>query len=223
MKNFYILKGGVACKETKNVYPQVLKPLDSKGTELYNKIINLRNKPNPDAKGLVIELELDPKTKPTDFISQSWIGSIGLLVSERAFEFLSGFNLQPEMEIYKTIIHHKGKTFDYQWLNPVYRYEYDINFDKTKFSIFDILDETFTPIEISNIEDFKEKNLNQTSPLKKLHTSIVHLTTKQIDNLDLIQISAGDANIYISENLKKQLTISNLTAFEVNNNGIVVK
>lgn len=81
MKKFYILKGGIACKETKNVYPQVLRPVAPKESELYKKITNLRNKPNPDAKGLVIELELDPKTNPTDFISQSWIGSIGLLVS----------------------------------------------------------------------------------------------------------------------------------------------
>jgi hypothetical protein len=133
------------------------------------------------------------------------------------FEFLSGFNLQPDMETYKTIIHHKGKTFDYVWLNPIYRYEYDIDFEKTKFSIYDILDETYTPIEISSIEDFKEKNLNQTSPLKKLHTSNVYLTTKQVDNLDLIQISAGDANIYISENLKNQLAIKKFSAFEVYN------
>jgi hypothetical protein len=222
MKNFYILKGGVASKETNNIYPQVVKPVAPKGSELYHKIINLRNKPNPDAKGLIIELELDPKTNPTDFISQSWIGSIGLLVSLRAFEFLSGFNLQLEMETYKTIIHHKGKTIYYVWLNPVYRYEYDINFEKTKFSIFDVLDETYTPIEISSIEDYKEKNLNQTSPLKKLQTSIIHLTKKQIGNLDLIQISAGYANIYISENLKKQLTISSLSAFEVHH-GIEVK
>ncbi len=142
----------MACKETKNIYPQVVRPVAPKGTEVYNKITNLRNKPNPDAKGLVIELELDPKTNPTDFISQSWIGSIGLLVSQRAFEFLSGFNLQPEMETYRTILRHKGKTFDYVWLNPVYRYEYDINFEKTQFSIFDILDETYTPIEISSIK-----------------------------------------------------------------------
>ncbi len=216
MKNFYLIKGGVACKETKNVYPQVLKPIASKGSEPYNKITNLRNKPNLESKDLVIELELDPKTNPTDFISQSWIGSIGLLVSQRAYELLSGFNLQPEMETYKSIIHHKGKTYDYVWLNPVYRYEYDINFEKTKFSIFDILDETYTSIEILKIEDFKEKNLNQTSPLKKLHTSTVYLTTKEVKELDLIQISAGDANIYISENLKAELVKSKLNAFEIN-------
>jgi hypothetical protein len=217
MKKFYVIKGGVACKKTNNIYPQVLKPLAPKGSEHYQKITNLRNKPNPDSKGLIIELELDHKTNPTDFISQSWIGSIGILVSQSVFEFLSGFNLQPDMETYKTIIHHKGKTSDYVWLNPIYRYEYDIDFEKTKFSIFDILDETYTPIEISSIEDFKEKNLNQTSPLKKLHTSNVYLTTKQVDNLDLIQISAGDANIYISENLKNQLGIKKFSAFEVYN------
>ena len=160
MKKFYILKGGIACKETKNVYPQVLKPLAPKESELYKKITNLRNKSNPDAKDLVIELELDPKTKPTDFISQSWIGSIGLLVSQRAFEFLSGFNLQPEMETYKTIIHHKGKTFDYVWLNPVYNFDVDIDFEKSCFYLYDILEDSKTPINISDAKDLNKKSMD---------------------------------------------------------------
>ncbi len=215
MKKFYILKGGIACKETKNIYPQVLKPIAPKGSELYKKIINLRNKPNPDAKGLVIELELDPKTKPTDFISQSWIGSIGLLVSQRAFEFLSGFNLQPEMETYKTIIHHKGKTFDYVWLNPVYDCDIDIDFEKTLFYLYDFLEDSKNSIEILDARDLNKKSMDF-NPIPIIKTDKLVLKNKGITNFDLLFMSIGSTNLRVSDTLKNELEKSNLTAFEFN-------
>lgn len=215
MNNFYIIKGGVACKETKNIYPQVVKPVAPKGSELYNKIINLRNKPNPDAKDLVIELELDPKTNPTDFISQSWIGSIGLLVSQMAFDFLSGFNLQPEMETYKTIIHHKGKTYDYIWLNPVYDFDIDIDFEKTLFYLFDFLEDSKNPIQISDARDLNKKSMDY-NPIPIIKTDTLVLKNKDIANFDLLFMSIGSTNLRVSEKLKNEIEKSNLTAFEFN-------
>lgn len=215
MKNFYIIKGGVACKESKNIYPQVVKPIASKGSELYNKITNLRNKPNPDAKGLVIELELDPKTNPTDFISQSWIGSIGLLLSQKAFEFLLGFKLQPEMEIYKTIIHHKGETFDYVWLNPMYDCDIDIDFEKTLFYLYDFLEESKNPIVITDARDLNKKSMDY-NPIPIIKTDNLVLKNKSITDFDLLFMSIGSINLRVSEKLKNELEKSNLTAFEFN-------
>ena len=215
MKNFYIIKGGVACKETKNIYPQVVKPIAFKGSEVYNKISNLKNKPNHDAKGLVIELELDPKTNPTDFISQSWIGSIGLLLSQKAFEFLSGFNLQPEIETYKTIIHHKGKTYDYIWLNPVYDFDIDIDFQKTLFYLHDFLEDSKNSIEILDARDLNKKSMDY-NPIPIIKTDILVLKNKGISNFDLLFMSIGSTNLRVSEKLKNELEKSNLSAFEFN-------
>lgn len=213
MNNFYTIDGGIPCKETKNRYPQVLKPIAPKGSELYKKITNLRNKSNPDAKGLIIELELDPKTNPTDFISQSWIGSIGLLVSIKTYEFLLDYNLQPEMEIYKAIIHHKGKTHDYVWLNPILDYDICIDFEKTKFFLFDFFSDTKDVIEIKDEKDLNMKSM-QYNPMPIIVTDNLITKNKDLIQYDMFLISIGSVSIKVSEHLKNELEQCKFTALE---------
>lgn len=213
MNKFYQISGGIPCKESKNVYPQVLRTTAAKGTKLYDEVTKLRNKPNPNSKGLIIELELDQKTTPTDFISQSWIGSVGLLVSLKAFEFLSNFTLQPEMEVYDAKINHKGKSYDYKWLNPTYDYDEVIDFDKTKFFLYDVLEKTEEPIEITDPMDLVDKVLMY-SPIPVVKTKHLMLTDQKILKYDLFFISIGSTHIRVSEKLKTELEKSSLSAVE---------
>lgn len=213
MTNYYIINGGVASKETKNIYPQVLRPVAPKGTELYKKITGLRNKPNPDARGLVIELELDAKTNPTDFISQSWIGASGLLVSSEAYNFLMQFKLQPDLETYKTILHHKGKTYDYIWLNPVYNFDSEIDFSKTNFFLFDFLEGTREAVTIADTEALLDVRLKY-SASHNIVVDEIYMKTDRVFTYDLFLMSIGSTSLRASEHLKHQLESSKLTAFE---------
>lgn len=212
MKRFYTIKGGVACKETKNVYPQILRPVALKGSDLYYKVTGLKNRPNLPLATVTIELELDPKTNLTDFISQSWIDAVGLLVSNRAYQFLSAYNLQPEIEVYNALVHHKGEKHEYVWLNPIHDYDADIDFEKTSFFLWDILEKTKTPVKVADARDLNRQNMNN-NPLGFVTTDHLVLKNKKALNYDMLFISIGSTNFRVSEYLKNKLEETNLTAF----------
>jgi hypothetical protein len=213
MNHFYTIAGGASGKETKNIYPQVLKPVAPKGTELYQKITKLRNKPNPEANDLVIELELDPKTNPTDFVSQSWIGATGLLLSQRAYDFLDGFSLEQEIETYKTVVHHKAKTHDYIWLNPVYNFDIEIDFSKTRFYLHDFLEDSREPVDIADVDALLDVRLKYNAS-HNIVVDEVYMKTNRLFNYDLFLMSIGSTSLRASERLKQALEKSKLTAFE---------
>lgn len=213
MNDYYALYPAFPCKGTKNIYPQIVEPIASRNSEEYYLLTNLRNKPNVDAKGLVIELELDSKTVPTDFISQSWLGVGGLLVSENALDFFSEFSLQGEMECYTAILHYRGKKLNYFWLNPVKDFDTMIDYSATKFYLYDYIEETKKDIYISDVNDFTEKIFEYQSGYY-IMTDELFVVDKGVFELDLFLMTISKTRMRASKRLKIALERSDLTGYE---------
>jgi hypothetical protein len=77
---------------------------------------------------------LDPATNLTDVISQGYIYTVGLLVSERFYDVLRGCVVQAH-EAYPAEVVHRAETFRYVWMHMTELLEPCIDFERSTFII----------------------------------------------------------------------------------------
>ncbi|WP_205510985.1 hypothetical protein [Longitalea arenae] len=180
----------------------------------FDPLMQLSNKKGNKAPERFI-LRMDPRTVATDFVSQSCIRARGLLISPKAYEVISTFNIQPDHEVYQVKIEHKDKVMDYIWLNPTKDYETAIHYEKTVFSKYDFLNETTKEFRATNAKDLAGQLLDDTNP-GRIFCRKIFLNDKSLFELDLFLMYFGVDEILISKALHKSLLAAKLKGFEVN-------
>ena len=80
----------------------------------------------------------------------------------------------------------------------------DIDFEKTCFYLYDILEDSKTPINISDAKDLNKKSMDY-NPIIIIKTDKLVLKNKSIENFDLFFMSIGSINIRVSEKIKTEL------------------
>jgi hypothetical protein len=217
-KEFYIIKPGLPHSHTKNIYPQIFAnwiPIE------FDPLMQLENKPGNKVPESFL-LRMDPKTRLTDFVSQSSIKAWGLLISPKAYEIISKFKIQSNHEVYEAKIEFKGKIVDYFWLNPTRNYDSEINYEKTIFYKHYFLDDVTAAFKALDSKDLVSQLLDDTN-VGNVYCKEIFLYDKAVFEFDMFLIYFGVSAIVISKELLKALIDAGLTGFEVHQNPIIFR
>jgi len=156
---------------------------------------------------------LDDNTKATDVIWQNDIDTIGLLVSKRFSDSLSGYVIQAH-ETYRAEVVYREASFAYCWLHMVEELEDRIVFPKSEFFTANAngVDEI---VEIRSREEMHEKawlGLNSTNgPLLARKIAFPPDTP----HFDLFCLRLVGHKYFASERLANELTQRQLTGFNL--------
>jgi hypothetical protein len=119
-------------RQTNEIFPQVTSmglDYDFNGPHSITHIS--ANEPltfTPDLKSF----SLDPDTNLTDIITQGYIYTDGLLVSQRLFDVIKN-HLLPSHEVYPARVIHLNEAFAYCWIHFTERPVSRIDFERTEF------------------------------------------------------------------------------------------
>jgi hypothetical protein len=77
---------------------------------------------------------LDPVTHLTDVVSQGYVYTMGLLVSNRMFDVMRPFTLQAHEAYAAEVVHH-DKRYEYQWMHMTELVDEHIDFAQSRFVV----------------------------------------------------------------------------------------
>jgi hypothetical protein len=208
-KEFFIIEPGLPDAHTNNIYPQIFAnfiPIE------FDPLMQLRNEKGNKTPDKFL-LRMDPKTKLTDFVSQSCIRAKGLLMSQKAWEVISKFNLQTDHEIYNAKIEYKDRMADYIWLNPTKDYATEIAYEKTVFNKYYILDNITREFTATDEKDLAGQLLDD-QEVGNIYCREICIKDASIFTFDLFLIYFGISAIMVSKELLNALTAAKLKGFE---------
>lgn len=210
----YILKTFICNDQNNEIYPQVIHMGSNYGWDAEDSLTKITsNKPLhfiPNLKSF----HLDPTTKITDIISQSYIYTCGLLVSEALSNALKNYLLQPH-SIYPSEVIHDESVFKYYWIHITEEIETYIDFRGSEFSIQkECLDNSLS-IRISNEEELRAicKDLVHSMGGDIIARKIEFMPN--IPSYDLFFLQLTSRFIFISDRLRNCLLKERFTGFEI--------
>jgi hypothetical protein len=217
-KEFFIIEPGQPFSHTKNVYPQIFAnfiPIE------FDPLMQLKNKKGNQAPDKFL-LRMDPKTKLTDFVSESCIGAKGLLMSPKAWDVIATFNVQTDYEIYNAKIEYKDKIADYIWFNPTKDHTTDINYEKTIFKKHYFLDDITKEFNVVDAKDLSGMLLDD-KEVGNVFCSEIFMKNTDVFQFDIFLIYFGISAIVISKELLNALTLAKLKGFEAKPTPIIFR
>lgn len=209
----HILNTVICNSQNNEVYPQVISMgLDYNwdGEDSITKITTntpLTFEPNFNA------FHLDPETQITDIVSQSYIYTRGLLLSEAMMKAIEEHLLQPYSAYAAKVVYDQA-TLDYRWLHITEEIETHINFSESKFSVIGGQSEPM-PVQVNDYENLRAqcRRLVDTSGGELLARTLSF--SRGTPAYDLFFVQLTKRHIFISDWLANTLMRSSFTGFEV--------
>lgn len=209
----YILKTDICNDQNNEIVPQVSHlgfGYDYESQDSATKIVS--NEPLdflPNLKSIY----LDPDTKATDIIRQSYIFTAGLLVSEAFYDSIRNFNLQPH-EAYSAKVFYHGKFLNYYWMHITKIIEEDFDYGKSEFIESDN-DGNSSVKKFSSLEEFAQRRKEFVNHLSGEITAKKIVLKNDCPLYDLFFIGFTSRTIFISPEVKDCLSKKKLTGFEI--------
>ncbi|RYU94333.1 hypothetical protein [Emticicia agri] len=222
-ENIYILEEACATKETGAYYPQITKmgkgyDYNAKDSiyifsrQYYNSIPPFI--PNFD------HFVMNGKSKISDFLSCSLMGSTGFILSVQVKEIFEKF-LLPEHRFYQIRLL-RGKDFieNYYYLKVVCDLSDIVDYPNSIFIKKDIRDRILEEIILDDKEAYirKDQEVKKESKIQDIYYSLwaKKIALKYTIDFDLFSVRGTfDNKIYIKENLKNALFEKNITGAEI--------
>jgi Immunity protein family (Imm11) len=209
----YILKTNICNDQNNEIVPQVLNMgpgYDYYARDSVNSVhLNTPLDYTPNFKSFY----LDPLTKVTDIISQGYIFTAGLLVSERFYESIKNYALQPHKAYPVEVIYHE-KCLDYYWIHITRLLEPLIDFGRSEF--IERYDTGHViPRSFSNLEEFDQKckEIIESISGEVIGKRVVFV--QKIPAYDLFFINFTSREIFISGEFKDCLLQNKFTGFDI--------
>lgn len=128
----HVLDYRVVNEENNFVYPQIEHLGPEYDWNASTSILNIKKGEPLSFCPNLAQLHLDPKTRVTDFITQSFSYAPYLLISPRFLDALQGLDVQPHQVFPANVILH-GTEYPYHWIHLTCEVEDDINFGTSRF------------------------------------------------------------------------------------------
>jgi hypothetical protein len=210
---FFCLSNTPNYKEVNNIYPQATYEMDD--VHVYDILKNMINKPVQEA--ITITFNLAKKTKATDVLSQSYITSSGLLISNKLFLLLQDFGILHTQFIQCSIKHEKT-ILNYYWLHPVKDFLSCIDFEKTDFTLVDKgSGKTLYEYKAKSRDAFIQKTLAIPYDKAMCPKGDIYFIPDAGCKTDIIFLPGIDLSIFISERLRNVFIQNSITGAYISN------
>jgi hypothetical protein len=156
---------------------------------------------------------LNEATNLTDVISQGYIYTMGLLVSEAWYEALAGYVAQAH-EVYPAEVAFRGNAFSYKWLHIVEEIEGLVNYVNSRF-VVRRRPNSEESLPIPSLEGLRSRRL------ELVNTMGGSLLARQLSFLpgtphyDLFCLRLTGFVFYVSDRLAEEFLRRRLTGFDV--------
>jgi len=218
--NYYKLNIGNCSPETGTVYPQVQKMNSGYNYNEPNSVYALARyyKSFPEFSPNLDSFVLHRSAKPSDFLSNSIISSVGFLMSGKAKMIFECCKLT-DHKFYQASVICKNNLINYFWLHYICNVREFVIYEESEFNVC----MNFTTI-LGSIKILSEENLilkEQTLKINNPGHTISILAKKIIlnssfnKNIDLFKVGKFDIDLYISERLMNLINSNNLTGVEI--------
>lgn len=171
----------------------------------------------PDFKSF----HLDPETKITDIVSQSYIYTRGLLVSEKFWKVLEDFVLQAH-ETYFTQVVHKTTVLPYRWIHITEEIEKRIDYAKSDFRQV-AADSQLSAIDVKNWEDLRSICAKAVNSLDGEIIAQKAVFLSGVPKYDLLFLQLTSRNIFVSDQLANRIRAEKFTGFKIEDSSAVVE
>ncbi|MEW4925435.1 hypothetical protein [Algibacter sp. 2305UL17-15] len=152
---------------------------------------------------------LQKEANKTDVISATPLGGMGFMVSDKLKDLLTKFNLIDHKYFKASFVHGEKKYNDYQRLHFISKL-----YKKVEFKSSDFIISGGKEIDFNNFSDLnlKSKELGVNG---EIYAKRLCFKSNILKNLDLFFIGFFDFNTYISENLKNEIELNNITGLNI--------
>lgn len=205
-QKYYILSNSLDTKIVGNDYPQV-DCLTMNQAHLITSWQFFEPKPN-------LLFQLKKRAKLTDVLNKSAISSTGFLINEQVKSIFDGSNIMRH-QYFNAIVINKKNELNYYWLHLT-QPELSKHLDYHK-TIFYRTEWTFReePILIKSYEHYSELKSKDKKASFGIELDKIVLSDKFDKSLDMFTFLPFDNNVYISENLKNKIELSNIKGFNI--------
>jgi hypothetical protein len=211
--SMYILKTNICNDQNNEIAPQVLDMGAGYNYNARDSVSSVRLNTPLDYTPNFKSFYLDPLTKVTDIIRQGYIFTIGLLVSERFYEAIKNYSLQPHKAYPAEVIYHE-KCLHYYWIHITRMLEPLIDFGKSEF-IQRYDNGHVVPRSFSNLEGFEQKRKEIIESISGEMIGTRVFFVQKIPAYDLFFIRFTSRTIFISIELKDCLLQNKFTGFDI--------
>jgi hypothetical protein len=215
-----ILNTSICDDQNNQVYPQVESmgldyDWDAKNS-IRRIVSNVPLEVVPDFKSF----HLDPETKITDIVSQSYIYTRGLLVSERFWKVLQSFVLQAH-ETYLAQVVHRDTVLPYRWIHMTEEIEERIDYAKSDFR--QVADSQLSAIDVKNWENLRSICAKAVNSLDGEIIARKIMFLSGVPKCDLLFVQLTSRNIFVSDQMASRIRAEKFTGFKIEDSPTVVE
>lgn len=157
---------------------------------------------------------LDPLTNLTDVVSQGYIITMGLLVSETFCNALEGCVVQAHERYPADVVYHEQK-FKYFWLHVIEELEDRIDYQRSTFAVRKP-GGAHEPVTVTSAAELRQLRLDLVNTInggRIIHKNVAFLPGTL--HYDLCCVHLGNYQFLVSDRLTERLIELRLTGFEL--------
>mgnify|MGYP000161914068 CR=1 FL=1 len=162
--------------------------------------------------------EMYPKAKITDLISVPLVSSTHLLVSEKFYNLLKGFEIDL-FSAHEAVVVKDGIEFKYFYIHFIWNGFDNIDLEKSSFFYTKnmLIKKKIKEVRFNSLEEYSNLFLEQRKSGLRLHVAAEKIVLKEGFNKDLfgVQYLTPMDYLYISESLKESIQENKITGIVV--------
>lgn len=163
---------------------------------------------------------LNPATQLTDVISQGYIYTLGLLVSERMYATLTRFDVQAH-ETHAAEVVHLGRAHPYLWVHMTERVEDRLDYSRSEF-VVRTLDGRERPQPIGNAEELRARCIELVNTIEPLTLAARRITFAVDPVHDMFGLVLTQRLFFVSDRVADALRAGRFTGFELVPSEIII-
>jgi hypothetical protein len=210
----WILDTAICDAQNNEIVPQVEHMGSGYDWDAPDSITQIRSNAPLDFRPDTRAFHLDPATNLTDVVSQGYIYTAGLLVSEAFYNTIRRFQLQAH-EPYPAAVVHDGRTHAFRWVHFTEEVEDKIDFTHSEFAVRGPVEPEMSQV-FANQEQLREKCRELVNTIGPVHLEAIRIVFPPgVPRYDLFSVLLTERRFFVSDALADELRRQRFTGFEL--------